>query len=603
MRGIILFIVMALHSVVAQELSITATVNKNPVGVDEEFTYTVEIRGQTRSLPEVELPEFQDFIIIAGPSVSTAFQMINFKMSATRTYQLVLLPKKPGRFTIPPAEATHGGETIRSNAIELTVVQGSPRRQPSSRQRSRRGRKEEADLSKSVFLRAVPSRQSVYLHEQVNLVYKIYFRLNIQNPEYIKLPETVGFWVEEYPLKSLPVRQETLNGVPYNVVEVRKLALFPTRAGKLTITPMKVAVDVILRQRRRDPFDIFDNFFDNPFGKRIRRVLTSNEVTIRVKPLPAEGQPSDFAGLVGDFRVTTSMDQKEVETNQAVSYTVKITGNGHLDFLNQLPLQFPSTFEVYEPKVKTQKGLTGRSMSTSKTYEYVLIPRVPGKFTIASFRIPFFDPSKQEYRVLRTPEYHIEVKQGSGFEDRLAGGVVAKEEVKFLGKDIRFIKERLEGLQPIGYRPYRAWWFWIGLLVPVLGLVLAYGYREHREKMQTNVEYARRRRASKQARQRLKQAHRWLKQNRFAECYAEISRALTGYLADKTNRPAAGLLKEEVESLLKQHQVNGELLSRLMQCLEEADFYRFAPTGAAPEDARRCYQTAEKLLEELEKYF
>ncbi|NOX37135.1 MAG: protein BatD [Calditrichaeota bacterium] len=598
--GVILFL--GWSSLVAQEVKITATVDKNPVGLDEEFTYTVEISGETRNLPEVELPELEHFTVIAGPSVSTSFQMINFKMSASRTYQLVLLPKKVGTFTIPPAEATYKGETIRSNAIELTVTRQARRSRSAQRGRARSG-DATLDLSKNVFLKAVPSKKSVYLHEQVNLVYKIYFRLNIQNPEYIKLPETVGFWVEEYPLKSLPVRQETINGVPYNVVEVRKLALFPTRTGELKITPMKVAVDVIIRQRRRDPFDIFDDFFDSPFGKRIRRVLTSNEVTIQVNPLPAEGRPKNFGGLVGDFRVVTSLDRREVETNQAISYTIKISGSGHLDFLNQLPVQFPATFEVYDPKIKSQKGLTGRYMSTSKTYEYVLIPRVPGEYKIPAFQIPFFDPFREEYRILRTPEYRISVKKGAGFEDQLAGTIVAKEDVKFLGKDIRFIKDRIISLQPMGYRPYRSWWFWMGVVLPVLGLLLAYGYREHLEKMQTNVEYARRRRANKQARQRLKEAQKLLKQQKYAEFYAEISRALLGYLADKTNQPAAGLLREDVEALLKKQQVNGELLNRFLKCLDDADFRRFAPARVTPEEARASYQQAEKILEELEKYF
>ncbi|MEZ4766295.1 MAG: hypothetical protein R3C26_24830 [Calditrichia bacterium] len=78
----------------------------------------------------------------------------------------------------------------------------------------------------------------------------------------------MGFWVEEYEIaQNIPVTQEVINGQQYSVAEVKKLALFPTKSGDLNITPLQLSVDVVERRRRRDPFSVFDDFFDDPLGR------------------------------------------------------------------------------------------------------------------------------------------------------------------------------------------------------------------------------------------------------------------------------------------------------------------------------------------------
>ncbi|NIW78814.1 MAG: hypothetical protein GWN16_04835, partial [Calditrichae bacterium] len=198
--------------------------------------------------------------------VSTSFQFINGAVSSSKTYTYSLLPSKTGTFKISPASVTYQENTYRSNPIELVVTkQRSASNQPNhnSQRQKQSGKQASSDV---LFLRAVPSQRSVYVNEQITLKYKLYFRVTVRNPEFIKLPETTGFWVEEYPIpKDVPVIQEVLNGVQYNVAELKKFALFPTKAGKLSISSMRLAVDVIER-RRRDPFNL-DNFFDSPFGR------------------------------------------------------------------------------------------------------------------------------------------------------------------------------------------------------------------------------------------------------------------------------------------------------------------------------------------------
>jgi len=598
----ILWILLSFGWLAAQNIQITASIDRNPVGLNEQFTYQVEIKGETNNLPEVKLPDFENFAVLSGPNVSTSVQIINFKMSSTRTYSVVLMPRSVGTFRIKPATARYKGKKLQSNAIQVQVVKGTRQPQAKRQSKQRPSARDERALSKALFLKAVPSRRSVFVNEQITVSYKIYFRVNIQNPNFLKLPETPGFWVEEYPIdKNIPITQEVVNGVQYNVAEIRKMALFPSKTGKLVISPMELEVEAIVRRRQRDPFNLFDDFFQDSFGQVITRKLVSNPINITVKPLPEEGKPAGFAGLVGNYRIHASLDKAAAQTDEALSLKIRIFGNGNLKVLSALPLKFPAGFEVYDPKVKENINHSGAYISESKEFEYVIIPRVPGQFTIKSISIPYFNPLKKIYNVLKTPDFTLNIIPGKNYADNLNGSYISKEAVRFLGKDIRFIKDQLE-IQPIGYVPLRSFYYWVAIVVAPLLLLLSVFYKKHQEKMSSNVEYARKRTANKMARRRLKEARRLLKDSPDASFYGEISRAFLGYIADKTNRSAAGLLKEDVAELLKNYQVEESLVQEVLKLLDEADFRRFAPSQLNGKDAQNFYDRAEELLVRLEKF-
>lgn len=579
----------------AQDLQLRASVDRNPVAVNESFVYKLEISGAASNLPEVELPDLSDFTVLSGPSQSSSFNMVNGAVSTSRAYSLQLLPKATGKFTIPAVAVTHKGNTFQSNAITLTVTA----------QRSDIPGGSAGQSPDEPYMVAVPSKRSVYVNEPLDLSFKVYFRQPIRNLNYLKQPETVGFWVEEYEIPAnIPVSKAVVNGVEYNVAEVKKVALFPTKSGQLTITPMQLSVNVQQSRRRRDPFgSVFDNFFDDPLGRTVRKVLSTSPLTITVKPLPAEGRPADFSGLVGNFRMSASIDKTAVEANEALSLKIRLSGNGNLKSLGNIGLDFPNSFEVYDPKIRDNTDLSNSSrFSAVRELEYVVIPRTPGEFRLKPLEVNYFDPQVPGYKTLRSPEYTITVGEGKEQPGNLNSPYLSKSEVKLLGKDINFIKEEHLSLVPVGYQPYRTAWFWLSLVLPVIVLSLAYGYRNHQEKMSTNVEYARRRQAQKMASKRLKGAEHFLNQGKFAEFYGEVSKGLIGFVADKTNQAAAGLLREDVERILIHHKVEAPLISEYLKYLDEADFRRFAPGEMTMEAAGEFYRQALEMLSKLGKY-
>jgi len=584
----------------AQDVTIKLTADRNPVGLTDPFSVKLEISGSSQNLPEPQLPVWEDFRVLAGPSTSTNYRIINGSMSASKSYSFTLLAKKIGTYTIPAVSVMHQGKKISSNPLTLTVQEQVNSPQASG---NNSGNARSQSQANSVFLRAIPSKRNAYVNEQLTLSYRLYFRAPVRSPEFLKLPETVGFWVEEFDIpKDVPVSQETIDGVQYNVAELKRMAIFPTKAGELSISPMQLQVNVINRRKRRDPFDVFDNFFDGSFGKAVRKVLTTRSIKINVKPLPNDGKPDSFTGLVGSFSLTSELDKSETEANEAISLKLRLSGSGNLKSADDLAIQFPGGFEVYDPKVKESVNRSGRRLSSAKELEYVLIPRSAGVYEIKPLEVSFFDPAQRRYKTLRTPPYEINVARGKNADGSVAA-YVPKSEVRLLGKDIHFIKEGALELVPINHRPYTSGWFFIALLLPIIGLAAAFGYRRHQDKMTTNVGYARGKRALKQASQRLKGARTLLDEQKYEAFYAEASSGVVGFVADKCNVSAAGLLRDDVDTLLRKQQVNDELVRECLNYLDEADFKRFAPGSDNAEGAEAFYNRAEVLLEKLGKHF
>jgi hypothetical protein len=588
----------------AQDLKLSASVDKNPVSENDQFIYQVEVSGNTQNLPDINLPDFSQFRVVGGPSSSSSIQIINFKISASRTFTVVLMPRDKGTFEIAPATVTYKGKQYKSESLSVTVQAGGG--QKPATQQPKQTNQPDIDVSELVFIRAIPSQKTTYINQEVGIIYKIYFRADISGNDVTSFPEAVGCWVEEYPIPKRPtISTETINGVKYNVAEIRKVAVFPSKAGKISISPLEMIVDLVVpRKQRRTPRSLFDDFFNDPFSQVVKKRISSNSIDLSVLPLPEQGKPKNFSGLVGDFSLKSSLDKDSVVANEAVSFKIAITGTGLLKFLNELDLNFSPDFQVFDPQISESLNKKDLRIKSRKEFEYIIIPRVPGNLKLEKTQISYFEPKSKSYRTLMIPEYKLSVLKGEDLAYGTSSGtVLSKEEIQLLGTDIRFIKGEISDLRMVGYLPYKTWQFYVSFIFPVILLGFAFVYRSHMEKMSTNVEYARNRKAQKIAQSRLKQAQNYLKQQNAADFYGAITNGLIGYIADKSNMSAAGMVRKDLEQIMTQTQVNEGLKKDFFSCLDEADYSRFAPGEATLDKMKEFYKKAEEILIGLEKHF
>jgi hypothetical protein len=319
-----------------------------------------------------------------------------------------------------------------------------------------------------------------------------------------------------------------------------------------------------------------------------------------VLPLPEEGKPANFSGAVGNFTLTATVDRTQVKTNEAITLKVKANGTGNIKILPQPNIELPSDFEIYEPKVAETIGHNNDQIAGSKTWEYVMVPRFPGSHEIKPITLSYFDPRAKTYRVATTTIISLSVEKGAG-DYNLAGGGISKEDVRLLGKDIRFIAKASLPFRDIDETIYTQPLFLTVLVAPLAALLVAFVYQRHQEKLSTNIAYARSRKAGSLAQKQLHTAKKLMQKNDEKAFYAEVQRALIGFLGNKLNLAEAGLITDDVERMLRENQVNSEIIRAYLDCLHTCDFQRFAPTQSNGKAMQEFYKQAQRVIEEMEK--
>jgi hypothetical protein len=582
------------------DILLNATVDKNQVGMGERFVYTIEVTGKSANLPKPTYPAFENFSLISGPNTSTNIQFVNGAMSASNTYSFYLMPQKEGTFSIPPATLEIDGETISSNTIQITVVKGNVNVQPPNQ--TPKSTQDEDLLGENLYLKTFVDKNSVYQNEQILVEYKLYFRVDVRSYNIEKVPANPGFWMEEFKLPPQPrINNEIVNGVTYRVATLRKVALFPTRSGELTIEPMIISLDAVVKQKRRSR-SLFEDFFDDPFGRTVKTTVKSQALNIAVNPLPLKGRPAGFDGAVGSYRISLNADKKEIKANEAVSVKLSIDGEGNLKLLKPPALDLPSDMEVYDPKETTNVIRENNKISGSKLIEYIIVPRFKGNYTIGPVSFNYFDPTKESYVTLKTDPISLSVLEGdlpsSGL---LAGSSLSKQEVELLGEDIRYIKESAK-FYSIGSKLYKDWLYLFSYLLPVLGLVLAWRYSNYQNQIKGNIGLERRRRAGKIASKHLTKARQALKSNDREEFYRATTLALQGFVSDRLNLQTSDFSSVNVEKDLRKVNLGDDEIKEYLDCLQESDFRRYSGSGVEEGELKSFYERIRNILTRLEKY-
>ncbi len=587
---ILLLLVLAVTVAAENEVTIKATLDRNKIGLDEQATLLVTISGKGRNLPTPMLPTLSAFEVYSQGS-STNLSIVNGKVSASNTYQYILIPSKPGTFPIEQIAIVHNNRRIKANPIQLTVLkEGSSASQRLERQASGADGK-----AKDYFLEAVIDKKNPYVGEQVTFTLKFYIAIQYYGSPELTEPSTTGFWTEVLGNKA-PYYQR-LNNRKYKVIE-RKYALFPTHTGDLTIGKAAIKTTVADRNKRyRDPFDALGDFFGR--GKAV--TARSKTVRINVKPLPEKGKPVDYSGLVGRFAVDAIVNKRSVEVNQPVSLTITISGNGNIKSAAEPQLSENPDFRVYRASVNEHMSKSNDRIGGRKIYEEVFIPKRPGKLEIPAIKYNYFDPQSGKFRNITTRAIVLNVTKPEGY--------IASPEVPYgspdltissQARDIRYIKKDIGNTKPKGeiilFTPI--YLFANGLPVVLLaGMIFV---RKRREKLSSNVGLARSKAASRVARKRLMKAKSLSKKETVEEFYLEISKTLTSYIADKLNLSAHGLTSDKIEEMLVLKDADKSLIADVKEVLQKSDFARYAPSSLSQEDIDSSLKKTEAVMIALE---
>ena len=587
----------------AGDISLKAYVSKNTVGLQEQFSYSVEVSGQSASLPSPDFPEFRDFYVLSGPNSSTNIQWINGRMSSSKTFTFYLQAQKEGQLTIGAVTLNYEGKRYSSGPVTINVVKNKSVA-PSPAQRKPAPSREDSEISgQSIYLKTTVSKRNVYLGEQIILTYKLYFRTNLRGYDFKKLPTNPGFWKEEFKLPAQPViENEVVNGMRYNVVTLRKQALFPTQTGELRIDPMEIVVEALVRKRRSSR-SLFDSFFDDPFGRTIQKTVIGKALTIKVKPLPEQGKPANFSGAVGNYNFKVLADKKRVKANEPITVKLIVSGSGNIKMIELPKLKLPSDIEQYEPALNTNIKHKSNTVSGSKTAEYTLIPRIEGQYEIKALSFSWFDPHRGKYRSVSSAPIRLTIEKGkqSFLSSGRGVGNLGGKEVALLGRDIRYIKEYSQ-FEAVGYKAYLNPFYLLSIFTGLFLFLAFIIYNNRQAALLGNEKLARSRKAGKIASRQLSRARSMLNNPQETAFYKAISQALQGFVRDRLNIELTEFSKAAVRKKLSERNIGQEEIDEYIAVLEESDFRQYAGTFAGQEDRNEFYEKAKTILTKLEKW-
>jgi hypothetical protein len=576
----------------------------NSVSVGEQFQLEYSVNANVSGFIA---PDLRSFKILAGPSTmsSTSVQIINGKASQnySLSYTYVLQAVKEGRFIVGPAEITFNKKKYNSNSLNIEVVKGKGNAQQNVNQGKNPANQNSQPASVEVdnsnlFVTVQVDRKSLYQGECLVATIKVYTRYDIAGFEDMKFPSYSGFFAQDIETPNqVQFQQEKINGVTYQAGVIKKSILFPQRSGEITIDPYELTLVARIRTNKR-PQSIFDDFF-GPSYQEVRKKLQSNPIKISVKPLPA-GKPGSFDGAVGSFTMNASVDKKQVKANDAVTLKINISGTGNLKLLEAPKITFPSDFDSYDPKVtlNAKNSLTG-SLGT-KTFEYLMIPRNAGDFKIPSTEFSYFNTSTKQYSTLKTDEFVIHVAKGNEDRNSTVVGGVAHEDIKYLGKDIRFIKVNNLVVLPKGDVFFGSLTFYLVYIFIFLLFIIILVVRHKYIKQNANIALMKNRKANKQAKKRLVTAAKYMKEDNRERFYDEIMKAFWGYLSDKLTIPVSELSKDSATLALSNKEIDPSIIKQLVELINICEYARYAPVGESSQP-ERLYNESIDVISKLEQ--
>jgi hypothetical protein len=191
------------------------------------------------------------------------------------------------------------------------------------------------------------------------------------------------------------------------------LVVTPRKAGKLEVGPFRVALDEVVGQKQRT---FLDSFFDDS-SKLKRSVVTSNSIDLEVKPLPTEGKPADFGGLVGVFSIEAKAGNSEANVGDPVPLTVTISGPEPLDALQPPNLELQTDFATeFKPAPEGWETPTSViAASGERVFSTTIRPKLARITEIPAVRLPYFDTKTGKYAVALSNPIPLKVRAAREF--------------------------------------------------------------------------------------------------------------------------------------------------------------------------------------------
>lgn len=575
---ILLFFVLLAHDLFAQQpVEFTASTDARQVVVGGYFEVSFTLANAQGK--NFQPPSFKNFNLLSGPNQSISTSSFNGKWSRTLTYTYNLQPQKIGKFNVGSASIEVDGKKISTKPLKVEVVKGKNNTAATQEEL-------EEQVETQIYIKAIPSSIVARVGEQIILDYKIYTTQQVESYNPVNELDYAGFFAEDLRSYNSQVIKEVIDGVQYSTKVIKKVALFPQQAGILEIPPLRMQVAVASPNQTKRRRSIFS------YPDLIRIQVATELLNINVQELP-DNPPASFSGAVGHYAMQARTTSRQINTNDAFSLQLSISGDGDLKLVQAPDLMLGDSFEIFDTKVVGENALVaqqGRFVG-KKVFDYLITPKYPGQFRLKP-KFTYYDVDSLRYITLESEPIAISITQGDQSKAVIPKNEEATATLRGIVKTANWQKESTSLFgTPL---------FYILLGLPLLLLGGAYFYKKQQFKLlNVDAEALRRQRANKVALKRLETAHAFLKENKSRQFYDEVSRAMLDYVSDKLNIPFSKMSKDNVRDKLLELKVSETPIQQFIHVIKTSEMALFAGkdnSGAMQE----VYQQAVEVVSGVE---
>ncbi|MFT5839255.1 MAG: hypothetical protein ACI9UT_001758 [Flavobacteriales bacterium] len=435
----------------AQSIEVRATVDKNPVMVDESFILSVVANGEVNRDAFDSSFLMKDFVV-GRTSISSQTQMVNFDTTRSTTWSTILIPRKKGRFTIPSLNI----DGSKTKPFEVLVI-------PASATAASSGR--------DLFITTDVDVDEAYLQQQIRYTVKLHLGKDLQRGS-----------LSSPTLENADIRQigkdkeynQIVEGRQYRIIE-RSFAIIAQQSGFFNIEGPLFEGEVI--DNTQQSFGFFNR------SKAVNRVGPSQSIT--VLPIPSNYDehwlPSVFVQLDDEWQGNTG----KFVAGEPITRTITLTAIGVVE--EQLPKItsiYPSSVKTYPDQAETTTVEKDNTLIAQRKESIAIIPSQAGQLIIPEIRLPWFNTITQKTEFAVLAEKTLQILPAT-IQPNSAIPIIPNIQANL---EVRPAESMSEGIdnQSINIPQY---WIWLTASLLILWLVTLLFWWKHVSKLKETIKY------------------------------------------------------------------------------------------------------------------
>jgi hypothetical protein len=389
----LIFLIFFSYCSFAQMVS-TETSPPEPIA-NESFFITFRVKASGDTEPYISFnPVGAQVLGKREQGVSIQTTVINGKFTSTKEQNIVyeLISERSGIVYLRNIKIDIGGKITPVKDIQINVL-STPKKIPEA------------------FMEAQVSKTKVYVGEGIDVNYYLYFKSSIAANDVKDFPKLNKFIKRFHHINS-PVETVQYKNEVLKRILAYSARVYPEKVGTAIIDPMKISVQVI--ENEYNGFGFGSQRYKN-------KDLSSNRVEIEVMPLPTEGVPAGFTGLVGEHEFNLIPGKSKYLVNEPIEFKLEVSGKGALEKMDAPGIYTDPNLETFDTKSEVTEVGTS---SAKKIFEYTFLARNSLTIPTKELSLSYFDPNSGKYIEKKLSIPGIEVSgvapAGTGADNKVA---------------------------------------------------------------------------------------------------------------------------------------------------------------------------------------